>query len=108
MHPSRVTETDAGRIFLFLGDWTDVPDSGVCDPSREHAALDVCWRVETANSFTEKDCGLRRQIVGRSLFFLVQKQTIGAGGAPLKGQLVCGPKRKISQGAGSSTAHEEP
>ena len=40
--------------------------------------------------------------------FLVQKQTIDARCALLKGQRVCGPKRKISQGAGSSTAHEEP
>src|SRR5215469_15574125 len=40
--------------------------------------------------------------------FLVQKQTIDARCALLKGQRVCGPKRKISQGAGSSTAHENP
>ena len=40
--------------------------------------------------------------------FLVQKQTISARCAPLKGQLVCGPKRKISQAAGISTAHQTP
>jgi hypothetical protein len=40
--------------------------------------------------------------------FLVQKQTINARCAPLRGQLVCGPKRRISQAAGSSTAHETP
>lgn len=40
--------------------------------------------------------------------FLLQKQTISARCAPLKGQLVCGPKRKISQAAGNSTAHAPP
>ena len=40
--------------------------------------------------------------------FLVQKQRINARCAPLKGQLVCGPKRKISQAAGTSTAHATP
>lgn len=40
--------------------------------------------------------------------FPVQKQTISARCAPLKGQLVCGPKRKISQAAGSSITHETP
>jgi hypothetical protein len=40
--------------------------------------------------------------------FLVQKQTIRARCAPLQGQLVCGPKRKISQAAASSTEHETP
>jgi hypothetical protein len=40
--------------------------------------------------------------------FLVQKQTIRARCAPLKGQLVCGPKRKISQAAASSTEHQTP
>jgi hypothetical protein len=40
--------------------------------------------------------------------FLVQKQTIRARCAPVKGQLVCGPKRKVSQAASTSTEHETP
>ena len=38
--------------------------------------------------------------------FLLHKQTISARCAPLGGQLVCGPKRKISQAAGSPTEHQ--
>ena len=37
--------------------------------------------------------------------FLAEKQTISARCAPVKGQLVCGPKRRIGRAAGSSTAH---
>jgi hypothetical protein len=40
--------------------------------------------------------------------FLVEKQTISVRCAPLKGQLICGPRRKISQAAGSGTVHETP
>ena len=36
-----VAETNAGRIFLFLATGLMFPDSCDCDPSPEHAGLDV-------------------------------------------------------------------
>ena len=86
-----------GLMFLILGAATQAQNT---QGARSQAEL----KPPTLLQKKIEACGDKSW--GDLCSFLVQKQTIRARCAPLRGQLVCGPNRKISQAARSSTPHE--
>ena len=87
-----------GLMFLILAAATQAQDQGSMSPAG----------LRPPTLLQKKIAACANKSWGDLCSFLVQKQTINARCAPLKGQLVCGPKRKITQAAGTSTAHATP